>query len=41
MDVCPHEEMKQVMLNIQGPALLMLNSAYNEYTSFVRFGGRI
>lgn len=41
MDVCSSEEMKQLMVNIHGPALLILRNAYKEYRSSVRFTGRL
>ncbi|XP_025200961.1 LOW QUALITY PROTEIN: uncharacterized protein LOC112598649 [Melanaphis sacchari] len=41
MDVCSPDEMKKLMLNIQGPSLLMLTNAYKEYRSNVRFTGRL
>lgn len=41
IEICSPEEMKQLISNIQGPALLILRSAYREYRSNIRFDGRL
>lgn len=41
MDVCSPEEMKQLIFNIEGPALLVLRNAHQEYRSNIRFSGRL
>lgn len=40
MDVCSADEMKQLMLNVQGTSLLLLENQYKEYQS-IRFTGRL
>ncbi|VVC32677.1 Hypothetical protein CINCED_3A006375 [Cinara cedri] len=41
MDICSPEEMRQLMLNIQGPSLLFLKQVYQDYQLHIKFTGRL
>lgn len=41
MDVCSHDEMQYLLFTIQGPAVHVLRRIYGEYSSIIRFAGRI
>lgn len=41
MDICEPEDITQLIVSIQGPALLVLTDTYREYKSKIRFVGRL